>query len=111
TDHLMFTNYPVGATPNVVFSPQPVVEVLNASNAPDPTPYQVTLGLSGTGSVICSGGNSVASVNGIATFSGCYITLAGTNDELTATASSPIALPTVYSTAFNVGSGTGCVSP
>src|ERR1019366_2981165 len=98
TDHLMFTNYPVGATPNVVFSPQPVVEVLNASNAPDPTPYQVTLGLSGTGSVVCTGGggNTVVSSGGVADFSGCYITLAGTNDELTATASIPTVLPTVY---------------
>jgi hypothetical protein len=60
----------------------------------------------GSATLTCSGGLTAATVNGVATFTGCSLNTAGTGYTLVATASSstpPTVLSPATSNAFNVG--------
>ena len=76
---LIFTSQPTAATNGIAFSPQPVVDVVDANgNRVTTSTAAITLAIaSGSGTLTCTT-NPVAAVSGTARFSGCKITgLAG----------------------------------
>jgi hypothetical protein len=90
-DALRFLAQPTAATAGEAFPAQPVVSIQNANGdivaAPDTT---VTLAIAanpGGGTLTCDGGNTRATVSGVATFGGCTIDRAGVGYTLSATAS------------------------
>ncbi len=109
-DHLFFFQQPAGATGGTAFGTQPVVQILDASNAVVTTDTsQISLaitagtpGTGGPGTLTCAPVNAVA---GVATFSGCKIDKVGTGYKLTATDPTD-GLEPVDSTPFNVTVGT-----
>jgi hypothetical protein len=90
---LAFTTQPIGGAPNTAFTSQPVVRVQDAGgNTITVNPgmnANITLSIvPGTGTagavLTCTGSNSRGASNGVATFSGCQINLAGTGYRLRA---------------------------
>ena len=123
TTQLAFTTQPLGAytgsvptgAVGIAWSIQPVVAVRTLTGATITSDYttQVTLSItpgtptSGVAGVLtCAGGNTRTAVAGLATFSGCSISAAGTAYQLRATAVSSTTIPTnttVDSYAFTIG--------
>jgi hypothetical protein len=105
---LAFTQQPSGSTGGVAFPTQPKVTVFDAGgNLASTDTSTVTLAIkSGTGTagaaLNCTGGDSVAAVAGVATFSGCNVNKAGSSYQLTATDSS---MTPANSTAFTITVG------
>ena len=90
---LAFTTQPSGGVPSTVFTTQPVVTVQDAGgNTITTNPgmnASITLSIApGTGTagavLTCTGSNSRTASNGVATFTGCQINLAGTGYRLRA---------------------------
>ncbi len=99
---LTFTTQPGNGVVGLPLAVQPVVAVQTAASTTvtsDNTTV-VTLAVSGDATLTCTGGTSRTVVAGVATFSGCTVSPAGTGYTLTAT-SSP-ALDTDTSAPFNV---------
>jgi len=105
---VVFSTQPVGAAINAPFATQPVVTVQDtAGNTATTSPAIVTLaittGTGATGAILtCSGGLSMAAVNGVAAFSGCTIDRPGATYTLKATSG---VLTAATSTAFVISSG------
>jgi len=97
---LAFTSGPVNAS-STTSAQTIVVSVEDASgNLTNDSGRSVALAVStGTGSITCSGGNTVVDSNGVATFTGCVINAVGNGYRLTATASP---LTPAVSSSFNV---------
>jgi DNA-binding beta-propeller fold protein YncE len=109
---LAFNGTPGGAAPGALLSPQPTVNVEDANNNTVTTDTStvtlaITSGAGTSGAVLsCTGGLSLAAVNGVASFSGCTINLAGTGYTLTATdAGDSLPHPMTTSHGFNIASG------
>ncbi len=109
---LVFTTSPGGAAPGAPLNPQPVVTVEDSGgNTVIGDSSNVTLSItSNTGNpsavLQCSGtgsGLTVGAVDGVATFSGCSISNAGSGYTLTATDVDD-ALPMATSSSFNITS-------
>ena len=102
---LVFSAQPGGGTDGAAWTNQPAVTVEDASgNVVTNSAASVTLAL-GTnpgGTLACTGGDSLAATNGVATFAGCKIT--GQLGSYTLTASAP-GLTGPASTAFNITIG------
>jgi hypothetical protein len=85
---LQFSSYPSATTPSLL-SPQPTVQLRNGSGGLITNPLNqatVTLTVSpAVASFTCSGGTTLSTVGGIASFTGCTLP-AGTNYQLTASA-------------------------
>jgi hypothetical protein len=102
------TTQPVGAAYGTSFATQPVVTIQDKmGNTVTSSSASVTLAITaGTGTagavLTCSGGNSKVAASGVATFSGCSISKAGTGYKVTATATS---LTAATSTAFDIAVG------
>jgi hypothetical protein len=99
---LAFTTQPGNGTAGSPLSVQPVVAVQTSAGATvtsDNTTV-VTLAVSGSATLTCTGGLSKTVTAGVAAFTGCTVTPAGTGYTLTAT-SSP-ALTPATSAPFNV---------
>jgi hypothetical protein len=106
-DHLMFSSYPAASTLTVL-NPQPAVSVVDAGgNVLTNDTRAITIGINqNAGSFTCTGGLTKNAVSGVATFTGCTETVAGTGYKLTAT-SNP-ATPNAVSPAaadFTITSG------
>lgn len=86
---LGFTAQPSGGTSGSAFATQPTVTIQDAGGATVPgATNSVTLSLIGTpGALTCTGGLTKAAVNGVASFSGCVVSAAGTGYVLHAAAS------------------------
>ena len=72
---------PSGASSNVAFTTQPVVQLLDVNGNPGigaTGPVTVAIGVGGTGVGTLSGTTSVNAVNGVATFTNLKLSLAGT---------------------------------
>ncbi|MGA7728332.1 MAG: CARDB domain-containing protein, partial [Dehalococcoidales bacterium] len=104
---LAFTTQPGASdTAGTIFSTQPVVTVEDANGSPVTTSggsitLAITSGTGTSGAALC-GAATVNAVNGVATFSGLNISLAGTGYTLTATSSG---LTTATSSAFSIAAG------
>ncbi len=89
---LIVSPQPVGAAYSVAFATQPIITIQDANgNTATQSSLAVTLAISpGTGAagavLSCTGGTTIAAVNGIAAFSGCSIDKASTTYTLLATA-------------------------
>jgi DNA-binding beta-propeller fold protein YncE len=87
---LSFNATPGGAAPGALLSPQPTVTVEDASGNTvtsdnNTVMLAITSGTGATGAnLTCTGGLSVAAVNGVASFTGCSIDTAGTGYTLAA---------------------------
>ena len=106
---LVFTAVPASAGVGQTFPTNPTVQIEDAQGdlVPGET-ASIHLTATGPGVLTCTGGNPIPSSSGVATFTGCSISQAGT-DTLTATATgaSPDSpLSPVTSGSFVVGSGT-----
>lgn len=106
---LAFTAQPAGAAPGTAFTTQPVVTVQTSTGA-TATAFVGAVNLvikatTGTTGAVLSGTATVNAVNGVATFSGLSIDLAGTGYVLTATSTGvgTSLLTAADSTAFTVG--------
>ncbi len=81
TPQLAFTSAPASGTTGVAFNVQPVVAVQDAGSqtqtAFPSTPVTLSK-VSGPGTLSCTGGTTVSTVNGVATFSGCSVNQPGT---------------------------------
>jgi hypothetical protein len=106
---LLFTQQPGGtnAAAGVAFPTQPVVAVVDASNVTQTAHNTGTITLSlatyPTGATLsCTGGNSKAIVNGLATFAGCMVSAAGTNYSILATYAPTAGEPTLPAITSNV---------
>jgi hypothetical protein len=106
-DRLAFTTQPAGAIVGTAFPTQPVVAVRAGATATATHDNGTTVTLSiknGTGTpgavLTCTSGLTRTAVAGVATFSGCAISKAGTGYILEATSSG---LTTATSSALNVG--------
>ncbi len=99
---LAFTSQPSIGLPNSSFSTQPVVKVQDAGGNTVTSPSTtVTLTKSGpAGTFSCTGGESKATTSGVATFSGCKISVVGVGFILTA--EEPGSLATDATPAFDV---------
>lgn len=98
---LAFTTQPGAGVAGSALAAQPVVAVQTSSNATvtsDSTTV-VTLTLNGSGTLTCTGGLQKAAAAGVAAFTGCAVTPAGTGYTITATASG---LTSATSGAFDV---------
>ena len=86
---LSFATQPAGSTRGVAFTPQPIVKILDASGNTVPTSTAaVTLAITGgtgTAGATLSGTSTINAINGVATFTGLNIDLAGYGYSLTAT--------------------------
>ncbi len=106
--HLYFLTQPGGGAAGVAWSQQPVVEVLNSLNqvvTSDSSTYiNLTISTNPAGGVLtCTGsGTYLRVVNGVATFSGCYISVASSSYYTLGAASFPTWTPAT-SSAFYVG--------
>jgi hypothetical protein len=86
---LAFKGYPATSTPPAL-TPQPRVAVVDAggNTVTSQPPTDITLSINKNADTFsCSGGLTVATVNGVATFSGCTQSAPGTGYALTASAS------------------------
>ncbi len=95
--HLVFSTQPGGTGINNPFAPQPVIQVIN-SNGGVATTFNGSVSLAintGTAGAALSGTLTNSVINGVATFSGLQINLAG-NYTLVAASASPI-LPAISS--------------
>jgi hypothetical protein len=105
-NHLYFATQPGGGAAAATWSSQPVVEVLDSSNAlvtSDSSTY-VYLGIStnpAAGTLSCTSGTSLRVTNGVATFYGCSIDLASSS-YYTLGATSSAAYTSATSNAFYV---------
>ena len=103
---LAFTTQPAGAAAGAPFTAQPVVTVLDGNgNTASSSSAAVTVAITqstGTSGALLSGTTTVNAVNGVASFSGLGINLAGSGYTLTATSGD---LFPVTSSAFSVSSG------
>lgn len=99
---LAFTTQPSDGTAGQPLPTQPVVAVQSATGVTITTDNStvVTLAISGSATLTCDGGLSKTVTAGVAAFTGCRITPAGTGYTLTAT-SSP-ALTPATSTTFSI---------
>jgi hypothetical protein len=107
-NHLAFSTEPGNGTPGGLLSPQPVISVENASGGLVSSADEITLAISnnpGSGTLSCTATTVVASA-GVATFSGCSISAAGTGYTLIATDITNGAVTAVTSSTFSVVSGT-----
>jgi hypothetical protein len=111
SNQVVFTTQPLGAnlggqtatgTAGVPWSIQPVVEVRNLAGQRIFTDFttQITLTIApgtpttgGPGVLSCTGGNTVVVNAGVATFTGCSISTAGTGYQVRATATSSSTVP------------------
>ena len=85
-NQLAFTTQPGGGAPGEVWPTQPVVTVQDANGNTVDSDASIALAITtGTGPGTLSGTKTVSAVNGVATFSGLSIDLAGTGYQLTAT--------------------------
>ena len=106
--HLAFVTQPGGGAAGVAWSQQPVVEVLNSLNqvvtSDNSTYVNLTISTNPAGGVLTctSSGTYLRVVNGIATFSGCYINVASSSYYTLGAASFPTWTPTT-SSAFYIG--------
>ena len=98
---LVFTTQPGGAAAGANLSPQPVVSVEDNWNNVVTT-STASIALTPIAGLSCTGGLSMAAVNGVATFAGCQI--AGTAGSYTLTASSGSLSP-VTSSSFTITPG------
>ncbi len=84
-----FTNEPGGGAAGVTWVQQPQVAIKTGNNTVESATGSISLGITpGTGTagaVLTCTASTVALVDGVATFAGCRINLAGTNYRLTAT--------------------------
>ena len=110
--HLVFTASPSSAGTGQVFPTNPTVAIEdNGGNVVSTETATITLAISnnpGIGVLTCTGGTSIPSSSGFATFTGCSISAPGVGYTLIASASSasPVAsLTSAYSPAFTVGAG------
>lgn len=99
---LAFTTQPGNGVAGQPLAVQPVVAVQTASSTTVTTDNTtvVTLAVSGSATLTCTGGTSRTVVAGVATFSGCTVSPAGTGYTLAATSSPALAPAT--SAPFNV---------
>ncbi len=99
---LAFTTQPGNGTAGQPLSVQPVVAVQTAAGATvtADSATVVTLAVSGSATLTCTGGLSKTVAAGLAVFTGCTVTPAGTGYTLTATSSPPLTPAT--SAPFNV---------
>ncbi len=106
---LIFGTEPSGAVAGTAFSVQPVVIVKDAGGDNITTSSaSITLSLTtGSGTLACTGSDTLAASSGLASFAGCQISASGTGDVLTASASG---LTSAQSTAFNVETSVGAAA-
>lgn len=99
---LVLLSQPTSATDSDTFPIQPVVEIQDASGnrVTADSSTLVSLGLTGSGPLTCTGGLTKAASAGLASFSGCQIGSVGIGKIITAT-SSP-ALTSAATSAFDV---------
>src|SRR5581483_10897621 len=98
-----FAQSPSGATGGSAFSSQPIVEIQdNTGTAIAGDTTSVTLAVSGGATPLTCTANTVAAVDGVATFAGCKIDPAASGYTLTATANGFVS---VLSDPFDVGAG------
>jgi hypothetical protein len=101
---LQFSSYPASTTPSLL-SPQPTVQLRNGSGGLITNPLNqatVTLTVSpAVASFTCSGGTTLSTVGGVASFTGCTLP-AGTNYQLTASAAFDVSLLPVTGPSFSV---------
>lgn len=107
---LAFTQQAAGAYPGTAFGTQPVVSVEDAYGNPTTSNATVTVAITGgtgtPGAILGCTTNPLATISGVATFSGCKISGAGTGYTLTATAAG---LSAGTSSSFNVATSTATV--
>jgi hypothetical protein len=101
---LGFTVQPARGTPSAALAVQPSVAVQDASGATVTSAASTTVTLSlganpGGAALTCTGGTSKATVNGVATFTGCRVDKVGVGYTLVASASG---LTTATSALFDV---------
>ena len=107
-DHLEFLQSPGGGTAGVAFSTQPQIAVRDSGGATVTSDNStvITLTLNGAGGAVsCSSGNSRTVQSGVATFSGCSVSAAGSGFSLTANSSPSYTSDT--SASFSIGSAPG----
>ncbi|MCW2672994.1 MAG: hypothetical protein JWP14_1583, partial [Frankiales bacterium] len=109
---LVFTQQPSGGPGGTAFAVQPVVKAEDAGGNPVPGYNEnVTLsigsGASVSGVALTCTHNSVAAVNGVATFAGCSINKAHTGYTLTASVTTPSLTATSTSFAITPGTASG----
>lgn len=99
---LVLLSQPTSATLADTFPIQPVVEIQDAAGnrVTGDSSTNVTLGLTGTGPLTCTGGLTKQAIAGLVSFSGCSIASVGIGKIITAT-SSPVLTPASTS-AFDV---------
>ena len=99
---LGFSTQPTNGSAGTVLASQPIVAVQDSAGATVTTDNAtvVTIALTGSGTLTCTGGLTKTAVSGLATFAGCAISAAGTGDLLVAT-SVPV-LTSASSAAFNI---------
>ncbi len=88
---LVFTTQPGGGASGAIWAQQPVVTLQNADGSTVTTSTATVTLTSSGGTLACTGGTSEAAVAGVATFTGCSVTTAGTyhliaNDSVGSTA-------------------------
>ena len=107
---LAFLATPGITTAGAVFTTNPVVAIQDAGGNTVTTGIAATIALAigtnpGGGTLSCTGGTSVTTVAGVATFTGCSINNAGVAYTLTATATAVVPVTTLASatsTAFTI---------
>ncbi|MCB9893030.1 MAG: hypothetical protein H6839_01110 [Planctomycetes bacterium] len=107
---LVLVTQPAGAAPGVAFTTQPVVQVQDSTGAlvSSDNSTQVTVSITaatGTSGAVLSGTTTVTAVNGVVTFSGLSIDLAGSGYTLDFTDGG--ALTDATSNTFDVSAGGG----
>jgi hypothetical protein len=78
---LVFTSAPASGTTGSAFGVQPVVAIQDASSQTQiayPSTAVTLSKVSGPGTLTCTSGTTVNTVNGVATFAGCALSAAGT---------------------------------
>ena len=106
-NHLVFTTQPGGGPAGAVWSQQPVVMVENSANQVVTTDSASFVSLSiatnpASGVLSCAGGLTEQVVNGVATFSGCSISVASSS-AYTLLATSNVGYGSATSAAFYIG--------
>ena len=107
---LVFVTQPSSTTANTAFPTNPTVAIVDAGNNVVTTGISATIALAigtnpASGTLACTSGLQVATVNGVATFTGCTINNQGNGYTLTATpiTVNPVtSLTSTTSVAFNV---------
>jgi trimeric autotransporter adhesin len=103
---LTFIEQPSNSQPGVAFATQPKVAIEDqfgntVTTASSNVTLAITSGTGTAGAVLSCAANPVATVQGVATFAGCSINLAGTGYTLTASG----AFPSDISTSFTIAAG------